>query len=254
MKTLSKHQRWIVTFAVHYCHIVLLLIGSVGMVRARDITYGELAKIPEEQLPGLLQENRAGVLKVFRRIATRSDPEIATRISPTRQWEMTDQALGFIGQNTDDPADLAFLQSFFVNVEKTLNGFSEIPALRTIIGFSEKEQGISLANKQRMLRVIAGTAMDGYGLLANRLRADEEAAPVLLRKLESRDDDIASDAAQALGNLQSSTVVKYIKRPVLIGLTFLLADLSFRFYEKPMQKLGKSLRRKDPAAVPKMVG
>lgn len=58
-------------------------------------------------------------------------------------------------------------------------------------------------------------------------------------------------AATWLGS--GSTVVKYLKRPLLIGLTFLVADLSFRFYERPMQKLGKRIRRGDAAALPKAV-
>jgi len=48
------------------------------------------------------------------------------------------------------------------------------------------------------------------------------------------------------------TLVKYAKRPLLIGATFLIAHLSLRYYELPMQGLGRRLsaRRAATAASP----
>ena len=206
MKTPRQHSLYIgvLVFEICLCHI-LLLSSAVGAAGRSDLTYDELAKVPEERIPDVINENRAGVLKICRRIASRADAEIAARITPSSQVDMTVRALEIIGQNSDDSADLAFLQRFFVDVENTLKGVSAMPALQAVI---QLKDGISLEEKNRMLRGIASSAMDGYALTSHRLGTDEAAVPVLLRKLDHPDLHIAMDASRALGNLKSSTLVK----------------------------------------------
>ena len=185
--------------------MILLLLTPTRAIGEKELTYEDLAGISDEQILMMVKENPKAILPILRRTAARADGEIAARIPPTRQIEMSRRILEVIGQLSGDPADLRFLQSFFLNVENTLNGISEIPALRVII---ELKDGLPLAEKQRMLRGIANDAMDGYALTAHRLGMDEAAVPALLQKLDGSHLDIAMGASRALGNLQSSRLVK----------------------------------------------
>jgi hypothetical protein len=152
-------------------------------------------------------KNRAAVESILRRIAARADTEVAQTIDPGSQSDQTSSALHVLAAILNDPSQLAYFQRFFGSFDGTAASVAHEPYAKVIIEWEKTESYW----KERMLKSIAYSAMGSYARFARRMGMDDAATPSLLQKLESRDDDIARNAALALGDLQTSAVVKYIE-------------------------------------------
>lgn len=174
---------------------------------SRIPTLDEVLTLPDASFAKMTSQNKPVVLGIARRLALRADPDIAARIPAIRQGEATFNALNLLAQNTDDPGDLAFFQRFFGDIDKILKGESPEPY---VIDYMKLKDGLPPGSKRDGLLGTAGTAMRAYAVTAHRLGMDDAALPALFRKLDHVDYDVASMAAQALGELQSPAIVSAI--------------------------------------------
>jgi hypothetical protein len=139
-------------------------------------------------------KNRGAITAIIRRLALRSDPEVAKLIVSSDYSRAIPRFLIALGYLSDDETDLQFIKRFFQQPDQWIATWQP-EELR-----GKPTTTVDAEYARNQLSGVTGEAMAAYAILGKRLNRQDECTQTLVELLYVQDGDSIGNAANALSN------------------------------------------------------